>query len=426
MFIVRNALLIIIVFFSITKLFCQNGTESLPSVWDPTTKYSYDEWALVGEVYYISLVDDNENMNPPNNPNHWITSENRASQNGNPGTAPNEDAENFLDSLPDGNPDGNTTTTEPEPIKYFGNVHALNPGFSPGFRRDGRAMNASIPAYFDVDGYYDRNNDVRDSLQNFSNDDVQAWNHYLNDGIYEDRMFDNIFVPLEYLNIYTDLRVEFTDSNGVINLVKAVDHWFNNGRAEGRLGRFQIPSWFDAQQYMNSHNDVRDSIKDSQFGEETEAWWHFYRIGAPKENRSWNDEEFTLDAYIALSDDLKVTFKSSDGSYDKRAAMYHYIYAGYSEGRPDTFSVPTWFNSTEYLDSNPDVKSGSWGTSPFKAFNHFFRFGSPIDNRELSNFSLDAYMNYNVDVVNSFKSNRFEILIHYISDGFSENRRALE
>ena len=54
-------------------------------------------------------------------------------------------------------------------------------------------------------------------------------------------MFDNDFVPLEYVEINTDLRVAFTDENGSVDLIKAVDHWFNFGMDEGRLGRFQSP-----------------------------------------------------------------------------------------------------------------------------------------------------------------------------------------
>ena len=91
---------------------------------------------------------------------------------------------------------------------------------------------------------------------------------------------------------------------------------------------------------MDNHWDVGDAIDDdSPFGKETEAWWHFYRIGA-LEDRSWNDEEFNLDAYISLNQDVYVSFQKADGTVDKKRAMYHYIYAGNSEGRVDKFSVP--------------------------------------------------------------------------------------
>lgn len=299
--------------------------------------------------------------------------------------------------------------------------------FKPGFRRDGTPMDPSIPTHFDVDGYYDRNNDVRDALANQPNDGVLAYDHYINFGIDEDRMFDNYFVPLEYLNINQDLRVVFTGDDGSVDLVAAVNHWFNDGMSEGRVGRFAMPDWFDAQQYMDNHNDVRDALDDdSPFGKDTEAWWHFYRIGAPQENRSWNDEEFTLDAYIALNQDVSVVFKRDDGSMDKKAAMYHYIYAGNEEGRTDTFEVPTWFNSSEYLSANPDIASSDWGTSEFKSFNHFFRFGAPNDNRSISTFNLNTYIANNQDVVSASNNDRAQILIHYIAYGFTEGRKAVE
>ena len=83
-----------------------------------------------------------------------------------------------------------------------------------------------------------------------------AYNHYLDEGVTIDRMFDNDFVPREYLNIYVDLKVLFTDSEGNTDLVAATKHWFDYGRAEGRKGRFEMPEWFDAQAYQDTHHDV--------------------------------------------------------------------------------------------------------------------------------------------------------------------------
>lgn len=299
--------------------------------------------------------------------------------------------------------------------------------FTPGFRRDGTPMDTSIPTYFDVDGYYERNHDVRDAFQDLPGNDKLAWNHYLEYGIFEDRMFDNNFVPLEYLNIYPDLKDAFRNPSDLsIDLNKTVYHWFDYGRAEGRIGRFQMPSWFNASAYMDTHHDVRDALDDdSSFGKDTEAWWHFYRIGAPTEGRSFDDTQFNLDAYIASNADLKEIFKNSDGTYDKKSAMYHYISDGNNEGRKDSFSVPEWFNVNEYRTNNPDVaESSEWNTSDFLIFNHFYRFGAPGENRTLSNFNLTKYIELNQDVSNVFGGARTECMIHYISDGYNEGRKA--
>ena len=292
-------------------------------------------------------------------------------------------------------------------------------------------MDSSIPAYFDVDGYYDRNHDVRDAFQNLEGDDVIAYNHYLDEGVTIDRMFDNNFVPREYLNIYVDLKVLFTDSEGNVDLVAATMHWFNYGRAEGRKGRFEMPEWFDAQAYRDTHHDVRDALAGSSFGEDTEAWWHFYRTGAPLEGRSFDDTRFNLDAYIASNPDLKVFFRRSDGKIDKKAAMYHYISDGQAEGRVDSFSVPTWFDVQEYKTNNPDVAaSPAWNTSDFLIFNHFYRFGAPLENRTLSNFNLTKYIELNADIANFYGSTtteeRRECMIHYMADGFAEGRKAID
>jgi len=296
--------------------------------------------------------------------------------------------------------------------------------FNPGFRQDGSAMDPSIPIYFDVDGYFQRNHDVRDQFQDQSNADVLAYEHYIEMGIDEDRMFDNDFVPLEYVFLNIDLRLKFDDGNGSWDLVAAVDHWFNFGKDENRTGRFIKPDWFDAGAYMDTHHDVRDAFEDSHFGAETEAWWHFYRIGAPKEDRSWDDSKFTLDAYIAQNIDIKDTFQYSDGTYNKRMAMYHYITDGHNEGRKDTFDIPSWFDGTAYLDSNADVKNSSeWGANNFTAFNHFWRKGAP-EGRIFGGFNVDAYLEFNPDVDSRFKGDKLSATIHFIADGFNEGRKS--
>jgi len=407
-----NKFLLLILSFSIsTFAIAQDG---LPGTWNQDTAYSSGSLVISNGSTYLAQQSVPSGTGLTSTA-YWLSLDS-AVPTSTPGSAPTTTPN--VSSAP--------TTTPASDADTGSDINDTTPStFEPGLRRDGSQMDSSIPDHFDVDGYYDRNHDVRDLLQNQPNDGILAYQHYIENGINEDRMFDNNFVPLEYLNINTDLRVVFTNEDGTVDLVAAVNHWFSNGMSEGRAGRFTMPSWFDAQQYMDNHNDVRDSLDDnSSFGKDTEAWWHFYRIGSPQENRSWNDEEFTLDAYIALNQDVSVVFKNPDGSMDKKAAMYHYIYAGNSEGRTDTFAVPNWFDSSEYLSNNPDIASSSWGSSSFKAFNHFFRFGAPIDDRKVSSFSLDAYIQYNQDVFITMLGDKTQILIHYIAYGFSEGRRA--
>ena len=83
----------------------------------------------------------------------------------------------------------------------------------------------------------------------------------------------------------------------------------------------------------------------------------------------------------------------------------------------------------EYKTSNPDVANSSdWNTSDFLIFNHFYRFGSPLENRTLSNFNLTNYITLNPDIANFYGSStteeRRECMIHYIADGYTEGRKA--
>jgi hypothetical protein len=394
---------------------------AVPGVHVPGASYSTGDLVIYNGTTYLAQQDVS-NSQDPSGSDAWSSLDEIAVDQVNPGDRPDmtPDKGDLLGlSVPDGNETNGTGGT------------GSTPTFNPGYRRDGSAMDPSIPSHFDVDGYYDRNHDVRDVFQNLADDGVLAYNHYMTDGVLGDLMFNNDFVPLEYLNIYVDLKVLFTNSEGVTDLVAAVNHWFDYGRAEGRLGRFQKPTWFDAQAYRDTHHDIRDAFAGSSFGEDTEAWWHFYRIGAPLEGRSFDDTQFNLDAYIASNPDLKVFFRRSDGKIDKKAAMYHYISDGHAEGRVDSFSVPSWFDVQEYKTNNPDVAASSaWNTSDFLTFNHFYRFGAPLENRVLSNFNLTHYIELNVDIANFYGSSttdeRRECMIHYMSDGFSEGRAALK
>jgi hypothetical protein len=409
----KKFLLLILSFSISTFAIAQDG---LPGTWNQDTAYSSGSLVISNGSTYLAQQSVPSGTGLTSTA-YWLSLDS-AVPTSTPGSAPTTTPN--VSSAP--------TTTPASDADTGSDINDTTPStFEPGLRRDGSQMDSSIPDHFDVDGYYDRNHDVRDLFQSLPNDDVEAWNHYLNYGMYEDRMFDNDFVPLEYLNIYPDLKVAFTDADRVIDLNKTVYHWFDYGRAESRLGRFQMPSWFDAASYMDTHHDVRDALDDnSSFGKDTEAWWHFYRIGAPTEGRSFNDTQFNLDAYIASNPDLKEIFKKNDGTYDKKSAMYHYISDGHKEGRVDSFSVPIWFNVNEYRTNNPDVAGSSvWNTSDFLIFNHFYRFGAPGENRPLSNFNLTKYIELNPDVSDVFGGARTECMIHYISDGYAEGRKSL-
>ena len=49
--------------------------------------------------------------------------------------------------------------------------------------------------------------------------------------------------------------------------------------------------------------------------------------------------DFDVNAYLANYADLRAVFADGQGGYDEHGATYHYIVAGFDEGRTDTLLV---------------------------------------------------------------------------------------
>ena len=104
MSLIKNALPIIFVFFSITKLYAQ------PTTWDSATPYSIGDLVVSGESTYIATA-DSTNQTPPNT-TYWTDLNVAAAALGVPEeTVPTLDTTTILDSLSAlESPDGNTTS----------------------------------------------------------------------------------------------------------------------------------------------------------------------------------------------------------------------------------------------------------------------------------------------------------------------------
>ena len=110
MSLIKNALPIIFVFFSITKLYAQ------PTTWDSATPYSIGDLVVSGESTYIAIA-ISTNQTPPNT-TYWTDLTVAAAALGVPGeTVPKLDTTTILDSLSAlESPDGNTTSVSTSKI----------------------------------------------------------------------------------------------------------------------------------------------------------------------------------------------------------------------------------------------------------------------------------------------------------------------
>jgi len=174
---------------------------------------------------------------------------------------------------------------------------------------------ASIPAPpvgFDWQGYLARNPDL---IAGYGYTQTGAWSHYYNFGLYEGRVFDNLFRVDEYLALNPDLQTGLGS-----NRQAAVWHWLMYGETEGRFGR--VPLNFDSESYLTRNLDLLAGYGHNKVG----LWLHYWDHGI-FEGRVF-DDLFRVDEYLALNSDLQAAFGT-----DRQAAALHWLIYGKSEGR---------------------------------------------------------------------------------------------
>ena len=110
---IKNALPIIFVFFSITKLYAQ------PTTWDSVTPYSIGDLVVSGESTYIAIA-ISTNQTPPNTTYWTDLTVAAAALNVPVETVPSLDPATILATLPNAAPDANSTTGTSSTSKFLG------------------------------------------------------------------------------------------------------------------------------------------------------------------------------------------------------------------------------------------------------------------------------------------------------------------
>ena len=211
-------------------------------------------------------------------------------------------------------------------------------------QHQGRLTEGYVP--FDAQEYVNNYNDLKTAFTHSGVLDVDAAAlHYIKHGSAEGRLG---FDAMAYIASYADLRAAFGT-----NETKALAHWNNHGRAEGRKVSF------DAQQYLDNYADLTNAFHDDLAA----ATRHYVANGATEKRVSIDP----LD-YVASYADLIQAFHNGSEAAVATAGRNHYAAHGAAEGRKASFDA--W----QYLMNYQDLQD-AYGTDVDAAAHHFITAG---------------------------------------------------
>ncbi len=270
-----------------------------------------------------------------------------------------------------------------------------------------------VPAFFDADAYLAAYGDLKVLFASLPDGQKQvaAYNHYINSGAAEGRNFREDFRYLEYRALYADLSAAFGS-----NILAYLQHWVNNGKPEGRLGR--VPANFDVDAYLNAYGDLRAAFGNLPNGtKQVVAYKHFLDSGAA-EGRNFS-EGLRWAEYKELNADLKAAFGNNTSAY-----VSHWLIFGKSEGRQGR--VPANFDVDSYLNAYGDLKAAFGGLPTtlkrVMAFNHYLDSGAAEGRNFSEDFRWAEYKELYSDLKAAFGNSTQSYILHWLNFGKAESR----
>ena len=208
------------------------------------------------------------------------------------------------------------------------------------------------------------------------------------------------FKPYQYLASYPDLRAVFG-----LNATAATQHYFANGRLEGR-----DPGRFDSWLYTASNPDLARA-----FGLDSEAAARHYINNGMAEGRAVST--FNPLHYIASNPDLIRAF-----SNNPEQAVRHYLTAGAKEGR-----VTDSFSAFEYGASNRDllINLRTYGQASDyvdRILTTQYLHNGFSEGRPTTTFDPARYIAGSGDLIRAFGDNLSLGAEHYVRYGYLEPR----
>ena len=281
-----------------------------------------------------------------------------------------------------------------------------------------------LPDDFDWEVYISINDDVK---QCFPTEEL-ATNHYLSDGIKQNRIYKTNNVPDDfnwesYLILNPDVFNHYKDKLGAIQHFELFG--YNEGRQRTLLDS-DIPEDFCWMIYLYYNPELKQVITS-----EIEAKSHYITEGKEANLKyiyldSEVPEDFDWVCYTEINTDLKQSFNS------KLLAQFHYIITGKNEQRIYKFNhTPDDFDIKSYLELNPSIHE-KYKINEYTVKIHYDVIGHPqklpykLNTTNIPvDFDCEKYIELNPDLQQTCSS---DILCkqHYINYGIYQNRNFKE
>ena len=259
--------------------------------------------------------------------------------------------------------------------------------------------------------------------------------HFLFNGMNEQRMGEASFDVKIYRQNYSDLRKAFGN-----NYPLYYEHFLCFGRREGRNATSLIPREkvtsvggvdyslvYDPDYYVKYNADVR-----RVFGNDYVALLNHFVAFGMREGRIAN-VAFNVYSYKNEYPDLRRAYKNDFSKYYK-----HYIEYGRKEGRHTTGKEDRIFGGmtvldgrdysavydvNEYVNKYTDLKK-AFGYDDEALLRHFVNFGMNEGRQAKSTFNVEIYKDNYADLRKAFRNNNKEYYLHYLNFGIKEGRSA--
>lgn len=288
---------------------------------------------------------------------------------------------------------------------------------------------------YDYDYYTRYNVDV---AMAFPGDKEKVLEHFVENGMKEQRAGNDKFFVKGYKNRYADLRAAFGD-----DLVKYYKHYVTYGVKEERDGsdckeiKDAITKYkgidyklvYDYETYKNTYKDLQKA-----FGDDDDVAYlkHFVEYGM-NEGRDAK-AGFSIRSYKNANVDLRKAFRN-----DLKQYYMHYIYYGNKENRTATgtdaiiVDPVTEYNGVDYADvfdanfyrdEYVDLAL-AFGFDDQALLEHFVNIGMAEGRQGSEDFKVKDYRNNYEDLRKAFGADLKKYYLHYINYGKNEKRTAV-
>lgn len=297
---------------------------------------------------------------------------------------------------------------------------------------------------FDARYYADRYPDLKAA---FGYDEVKLLNHWINNGIKEERQASKEFDLRYYKKTYPDLKKAFGDDN-----LAYIRHYIDFGKKEGRKASDNSVSESEVDELIYNglcYKDVYNYdyyVANNQdvyraYGNDKKAVFNHFITFGMKEGRKAS-ENFNVNIYKNNYNDLRKAYGN-----DLKKYYIHYITFGKKEGRNAKAAIANKTSNVEqpsdtsspvnsnvgidysdvydydyYVANNQDVYR-AYGDDKEAVLNHFIVFGMKEGRRAKEDFNVYVYKNNYSDLRNAYGNDLKSYYIHYIMFGKKEGRQ---